>query len=158
MAAFAVENSNKTWQRVKAALAGANPAAVEAFAQLKMYLATQKKNIDLQFLPFTAAQAAAAGGTVLGSGTGTVYGWYVKKTATATQNTIKLYDDATDDTTAGNAIAAADLRAASTEVASIRPTGQALATGLVVTAHTTLLGTTDGSSANAGSGFVIIGS
>jgi hypothetical protein len=159
MAAFALENANKAWQRVQGALdaAGASPEVQLQFRALKMWLATQKGNPNLQFLSFTAAQAAAAGGTVLATGVANVYAVFVKKTATATRNTVKLYDDATDDTTAGDAVIAADLIAASQQAAVIYPDGYALAVGAVITGHTTLIGTTDGSSANAGSGFVLVG-
>ena len=157
MAAFAREDANKVWQEVAQHLAStSNPLVQEAFRKLKSYQAQHNRAAQLQFLQFTAADAATAGGTVLGSGVGSIIGVYVKKTTAATQNTVKLYDDATDDTTGGNAIAAYDMRIASLECCEVWPVGILLATGIVVTAHTTLLGTTDGSSANAGSGFVII--
>lgn len=155
-AAFATEAMNLTKQRVKIALADASPLAQAAFRRFFENISQQQRGRQLQLLAFTAADAAAAGGTVLGSGVLRVVAVYVKKTTAATQNTVKLYDDATDDTTAGNAIAAFDLRAASEEQLMFDPAGKVLATGLVVTAHTTVLGTTDGSSANAGSGFVIL--
>lgn len=156
MAAFAVESSNKVAQKVKAALANANPAAVAAWDELKKYLATQKRNPDLQFIPFTEVQADVAGGTVLGSGTGKVYFAYIKKENSATDNFAWLYDDATDDTTAANARIQFPLLVANDEQFYCNPAGLDLATGLVVTQYTGPLGTTDGS--NGGSGFVVIGS
>ena len=157
MAAFAREDANKVWQRVAQHLVSSSNALIlEEVRRLKSYQAQHNSARQLQFLSFTAADAAAAGGTVLGSGVGSVIGIYVKKTATATQNTVKLYDDATDDTTAGNAIGAWDMRIASLECFETWPVGMLLATGLVVTAHTTVLGTTGGSAANAGGGFVIL--
>jgi len=157
MAAFANVSANLVKHAVKTRLMDATPAAGEAFRRLFSWLAQHKGKNDLQLLNFTATDGATAGGVVLGSGVARVYAFYVKKTATATQNTMKLYDDATDDTTAGNAIAALDLRAANEEAWEIYPNGKLLATGLVITDHTTLLGTVDGSAANGGNGFVIIG-
>lgn len=153
--AVSVEASNKVWQKAKAALANANPAIQNSFAELKKYLATQKRNIDLQFMPFTEVQADIAGGTVLLTGAAKVYGVFVKKENSATDNFTWIYDDATDDTTAANARIQFPLLIANDEQCYINPAGLDIATGLVVTQYTGPLGTTDGS--NGGSGFLIIG-
>ena len=152
--AFSGENSYIAWQRVKILLAGANPTAVRVFKELKAQLSQVGGNPDLQVLPFTEAQADAAGGTSLLTGAATLLAVYVKKENSATDNHFKLYDDATDDSTDGDAIVALPLLTANEEAVYLALNGVPLATGIVVTQHTTLIGTTDGS--NGGGGFVII--
>ena len=155
MAAVATESANKVWQKVRASLADANPAAVEAFAELKKYLATQKSNPDLQFVQFTEVDADVAGGTVLISSAAKIYGVYVKKGTSATDNFTWIYDDATDDTTAANARIEFPLLVASDQQLYINPAGLDIATGILVTQYTGPLGTTDGS--DGGDGFLIVG-
>ena len=153
--AVSLESSNKVAQKVKAALANANPAAQEAWQAVKIYLATQKQNPDLQFMPFTEVQADVAGGTVLLTGAARVYFVFVKKENSATDNFTWIYDDATDDTTAANARIEFPLLIANDEQFYCNPAGLTIATGLVVTQYTGPLGTTDGS--NGGGGFLVIG-
>jgi hypothetical protein len=153
--ALSLEDGNLVWQKVKIALADANPAVHAAFAELKKYLAQQKRNPQLQFKAFSEAEADASGGTVLLDAAHRLYAVAVKKDATATDNYLKVYDDATDDTTAGDQIVALALLEASEWVIQIYPNGVPMGTGAVVTAHTTSIGTTDGS--DSGNGFIIVG-
>lgn len=153
--ALTVESSNKIWQRANAYLSVASPFAQEAFLRLKVFLASQKKNPDLQIFPFSEVDADVAGGTVLLAGACKVYGMYVKKENSATDNFTWLYDDATDDTTAANARIQFPLLIANDEQLYMNPAGLDMATGLVITQYTGPLGTTDGS--NGGAGFVIVG-
>lgn len=152
--AFSGENSYITWQRVKIALAGADPLVVRQFKELKAKLSQTGGNPDLQFIAFTEAECDAAGGTSKLTGAATLLAVYVKKENSATDNWFKLYDDATDDTTDGDAIVALPLLVANDEAVYIPVQGVALGTGIVVTQHTTLIGTTDGS--NGGNGFVLL--
>jgi hypothetical protein len=127
-----------------------------AFAALKRYLSQQKKNPPLQVFPFTEVQADVAGGTVLLSGACRVYAAYIKKEAgDETDNFAWIYDDATDDTTAGNARIEFPLTIGGDEQFFIDPAGLPIATGLVVTQYTGPLGTTDGS--DGGNGFILVG-
>lgn len=112
-------------------------------------------NADLQFIPFAEADADAAGGTMLADAACQVYLFYVKKLASATENTAKLFDDATDDTAAGDQTLSIILGATGQESMQVYPTGFDMAAGVVVTQHTTPEGTTDGS--DGGDGFVVIG-
>ena len=112
-------------------------------------------NADLQFVPFAEADADAAGGTVLADAACQVYLFYVKKLNSATENTAKLFDDATDDTTTTDQAQGITLGAANQEAMLIFPTGFDMAAGVVVTQHTTPEGVTDGS--DGGDGFVVIG-
>jgi hypothetical protein len=155
MAAIAVGDSNLVWQQVKIALANAHPVAQQTFDALRRYLATQGGNPQLQILPFSEADADAAGGTVLATGACKIYGVYCKKVSAATDNYVKVYDDATDDTTAGDQIIALALLATEEVAFEIHPNGLAFATGVVITQHTTSIGVTDGS--DGGNGFVLVG-
>ena len=159
MAAFAGESPNLVWQRVKGALAtfNASPGALEAFKGLKLYLSTQKGNALLQYIAFAAEDLDAANGFSYLSSASTIYGVYVKKRDDASRNTVKLYADATDDTTAGDAKVALDITTAKQEAFQMWSDGMAVADGIVGTTHETLLGTTDGVAADSGDGFIIIG-
>lgn len=152
--AFSGENANLTWQRVKIALANASPAIQAQFAALKHTLAQDYRNPNLQFLAFSEVDADVAGGTVLLSGACRVVALYTKKEASATDNWTKLFDDATDDTTAGDDMLSLPQLEASVEACAIIPAGLPFATGIVVTQHTTHDGATDGS--NGANGFVLI--
>ena len=112
-------------------------------------------NADLQFIPFAEADADTAGGTVLADAACQVYLFYAKKLNAATENTVKLYDDATDDTTTTDQAQGITLGAANQEAMLIFPTGFDMAAGVVVTQHTTPEGSTDGS--DGGDGFIVIG-
>lgn len=159
--AFVPSDANLVWQQVKNSLnagassVGPHPVAVAAFQELRKYLATQGGNPQLQILPFSEADADAAGGTSLLSGACRVYGWYVKKLNSGTDNTVKLFDDVTDDTTTTDQRLSMVLEAANQVSFQIYPTGFSMPTGIVVTQHTTVEGSTDGS--DGGDGFVIIG-
>jgi hypothetical protein len=155
--AVSLEASNKTWQKVRAAFdtLGATPADRAAFKALKEYLATYKGNPDLQLFQFSEADCDAAGGTVLLTGACTVFGVFVKKVSAATDNYFKVYDDATDDTTAGDQIIAIPLLNTTQYGTQIASDGLPFATGIVVTQHTTSIGTTDGS--DGGNGFILVG-
>ncbi len=155
MAAVALEDGSKAWRKVAQALTNANPAAQAAFKDLRNWLAQQKGNPQLQFLPFSEADADAAGGTALATGAAKVYGIYAKKVSAATDNYVKLYDDASDDTTAGDQIIAMPLLADAEECFEIHPNGLSFATGFVITQHTTSIGVSDGS--DGANGFVLIG-
>lgn len=160
--AFTGQDGVLVWQKVHNALAqasvnhtGASPVAVDAFRALQNYLVGAKGNPQLQLLPFSEADADAAGGTALLSGACHVYGFYVKKYASGTDNTVKLFDDTTDDSTSTDQRLSIVLEAASQEGFAIYPDGFSMPTGIVVTQHTTIEGATDGS--DGGDGFVLIG-
>ena len=160
--ALSLEATNLVRQKVYAALNGAvdNPsvkqklwwtAAREFFNQW-----VTQGNSNLQFVPFSEANADAAGGTAIVDAACNVYLFYVNKRGTsATENHVKLYDDVTDDTTTTDQHVAIMLDAAGQEAMLIYPTGVSFPTGVVVTQHTTSEGTTDGS--DGADGFIVIG-
>lgn len=155
--AVSAENANLVWQKAQIALdtLGASGCARDAFRALKAHLSQVKRNPDLQLIPFTEADADAAGGTAILSGAGKIYAFYVKKEDEGTDNMVFLYDDATNDGTAGDAFAGLDLTLAEEEAFAIYPNGYVLGTGIVVTQYSDGIGATDGS--NGGNGFVIVG-
>jgi hypothetical protein len=155
--AFSPSDANKVWQQAAISLdsLAASGAAKDVFRALKAHLAQVKSNPQLQFIAFTEVDADVAGGTVLLSGAAKIYGVYVKKEDEGTDNMVFLYDDATNDGTAGDAVLGLDLTLAKEEAMAIYPNGYTLGTGIVVTQYSDGIGATDGS--NGGNGFVIIG-
>lgn len=153
--ALTLQSSHLVWQKVAKALANANPAAQKAFKGLKEYLATQGGNPNLEFYFFSEAQADDADGTGIVDAASELFGVYIKKANAATDNWFKLYNNATVDTTDGDAMVALPLLLANEEAFAIYPGGLDFSVGITVTQHTTLIGTTDGS--DGGDGFLIVG-
>ena len=159
--ALSLESANLVRQKVYAALQGTNNSS----AYQKMWWNTAREffntsvntgNANLQFVPFSEADADAAGGTAIVDTACQLYMFYVNKTGTAaTENHVKLYDDATDDTTTTDQHIVIMLDQAGQEALLVYPQGITMATGIVVTQHTTSEGTTDGS--DGADGFVVIG-
>ena len=159
--ALSLEAPGKVQQKVYNALMGTNDPSTKR----RLWWATAREFFlqynaanggDLQFIPYSEANADAAGGTSLADAANQVYLFYVKKDGTATTaNTTKLFDDATDDTTTTDQRLALVTSADSQEAMVIYPTGFDMTAGVVVTQHTTIEGSTDGS--DGGSGFVVIG-
>lgn len=157
--ALALEEGNKVWQKVNMALANANPAVQAGFRGLKVWLAQQKRNPDLQLVPFLATSVDDAGGHDLGIDAACrVYAIFGKKAATATDVYLYLFDDATNDNGAGT-----DGRAnlvfleASQEAFAIYPTGIPIVDGVVIKAYTDFDGTTDSTDTDCPNGFVLLG-
>lgn len=156
--AIALENANKVWQKVAAALKNANPEAQTTFMGVKAYLAQQKGNPDLQFVPFAAADIVAATGYDTTIAACTVYGVYFKKAGTGTTvGFLKLLDGATLAT--GTTLAAFYHKTVGDNAHYVNPVGLAFATELNVSDTTNLsTGTTATTGASDGvDGFVIIG-
>ena len=113
-------------------------------------------NANLQFIPFDETEADAADGTEFLNVAHKVYLFYVKKTGTATTaNTVKLYDNIAGDSVTTEQRLSIILSALAQEAMLVYPTGFSMATGLVVTQHTTIEGSTDGS--DGGDGFIVVG-
>jgi hypothetical protein len=128
-----------------------------AFYALKSFFLNwaQKGNADLAIKPFSEADADAAGGTALVDAACRVYFVYTRKENSATDNWTKVYDDSTDDSTDGDAVISLPQLEALADAFYVSSKGVPMATGVVVTQHTTQVGSTDGS--NGASGFVIVG-
>lgn len=156
--ALALENSNLVWQKVKTALSNANPATQMAFEGLKKYFAQQLRNPNLQFLPYTGTSTEASTGQDMGVDAACrVVAFWGKKTATAEDVYLYVFDDATNDAGAGT-----DGRCnlvfieASQEAFAMYPTGIPIVDGIVVKAYTDFDGTTDSTSGAAPNGFLIL--
>ena len=159
--ALSTQSANLVWQKVKIALAGADPAVARVFADLKAHLAQIKGNPDLQFISFIDADITGTDGVVAADAACQLYAIYVKKdgtsgTGTATDAWLKAFDDATDDGTTGDARVAIPLLVAADKAVYVDPDGLTMGTGVVLTAHTTMQGTTDSTAGDAGNGFILI--
>ena len=159
--ALSLEAPGKVQQKVYNALAGTNDPTTKrrlwwAVAREFFLQHNAANGGNLQFVPYEEADADAAVGTSLINEANQVYLFYGKKAGTATTaNTTKLYADATDDTTTTDQRLSAITSADSQEFMQVYPTGFDMADGLVVTQHTTVEGSTDGS--DGCSGFVVVG-
>ena len=159
--ALSLQSANLVRQKVYSALqATNNPSAKQrlwwtAAREFFNQWVTQG-NADLEFIPFSEADADDTDGTGIADAACTIYLMYVNKVGTsATENTVKLFESATVDTTTTEQTLSIILNAAAQEAMLIYPTGFAQATGVTVTQHTTIEGATDGS--DGADGFIVIG-
>lgn len=159
--AISLENANKVKQKVAIAMKngvgslGASPAAQALFKTFLKYLAEDRRNINLQFVPFTEVQCDVAGGTVLVDAACRLVAVYIKKEASATDNWFWAIDDATNDGTDADHKVCIPLLETGEEGFYFSPLGQVMGTGVVVTQYATdPIGKSDGS--NGGGGFLII--
>lgn len=160
MAAASLQSSNLVWQKVKQALAGANPATQAAFRELKTYLATQKGNPNLQFVPFDPVDidTGANGYNPIDDATVKYYGVYAKSLSTLVASSwVGVYDSDDDNATTTECIVALKMSAASQSQFHILPQGVALAKGIVIAAATAPVGTTESDAVDSSAGFVLIG-
>lgn len=156
--ALTVQDGVQVWQKVKNALVGANPATQNAFRVLREYLATQGGNPQLQFIPYTAAQAIVNNGTSLVGGACTLYGWYAKGArVTGTTASFQALHDAADNTATTTTVATAKMNITGNQFALVEPTGFIVATDLVISAATAVGGATESAVADASNGFILVG-
>lgn len=156
--ALTVQDGVLVWQKVSKALLGANPATQAAFRDLKNYLTTQGQNPQLQFVPYTAAQATTDGGTSLVGGACTLYGWYGKTARTSgTTSAFEAIHDAASNAATTTTIDTARTKATGQSFAILHPTGVALATDAVISSATAVGGATESAAADASNGFIIVG-
>lgn len=161
--ALSLEKPSLVQQKVYAALNGNdNPSAHQ-----RVYWAAAREwfrnwvsegaNANLEFVPFSEAQADDADGTGIVDAACRVYMFYVNKRGTATtENHVKLFDNATVDTTTTDQHLSIMLDKAGQECMQIyTQDGISMANGVTITQHTTSEGTTDGS--DGGDGFIVIG-
>lgn len=160
-----VEDSNKVFQKVNKALAGASPSAQKTFRGLKEWLVEQKGNPNLRVVPFSSAGVATADdGQAIGAGTAKVYGVYFKKPNDATAAYVSVVDNGTDDNYYGGSLTGsvriqAGLVSANQEFAAVFPNGLSIALGLrIVSTTAAAAGTTANTAASAPYGFVLYGS
>ena len=159
--ALSLESPGLVRQKVYAALSGTNNPS----AKHQLWWSTAREffnqwqaqgNANLQFVPFSEAEADDDDGTGIVDAACKIYLMYVNKAGSAaTENTVKLFESATVDTGATAQTLSIILNAAGQESMLIYPTGFAQATGVTVTQHTTIEGSTDGS--DGADGFIVIG-
>jgi hypothetical protein len=170
----ALESSNKVWQRVEAALAGATPGAKLQFKQFKQWLATQKGNLNLRYTTLnrdatsgtTGAEphglTTASTGAMIGTGVTTIYAIYLAKSSGATSYFV-LVDEASDAALSGLtasvrltlASITAGTSAAPSETVYIRPAGLPMANGVRAASVTTPQGVTIAANTASDNGFII---
>lgn len=154
--AIALQSSQLVWQKVATALAGASPAAQLQFKQLKMWLATQKKNPQLQFIPFSAADIIVNLGSTAAPGACTLYGFYAlgARVSGTTSAFIAVHDGA--DNTTGTVLTG-KMNVLGNEFVALYPQGFIITTDVTVSSATTVGGTTESAVGDAANGFVLIG-
>lgn len=156
--ALALEDANKVWQKVKIALTDKNPASQNAFAELKKYLAQQKGNPDLQFIPFSAEQIIASGGYSPDIDASRLYGVYLKgRRTTGTTASFVSVHAATSNGATTTTVVTARFNVLGQEYALISPSGIAVETETTVSAATAVGGATESDAADAADGFLVVG-
>lgn len=157
--AFSGENANLTWQRVQIALdsLNASPHTVAAFKRLKSFLAQDKGNPNLQFIPIDKTVNGSDGGnadTVLCSGAARIYGFFVRKNTGTTAGYNKISNHASAIQAQGEIILA-DTQVSEESVFTSNK-GKVFSTGLTYASVTAYNGTTHSTTANSCSGFALI--
>lgn len=153
--ALTTESAGRVRQKAREAIK--SPAIYGALKNFFQYLSIYRKGTDLAFLPFTGTSADDAGGQVLVDAACTLYVVYSKKTNTATDAYLAIFDDATDDAGAGtDGRVVLPHLVGNDEAFAIFPGGLAMGTGVVAKSYTDFDGTTDTSAGDAPNGFVIV--
>ena len=134
-----------------------SPLVFRTLQDFFSYHASAKNNADLQLILLDDTDLTGTDGVVAADAACTLYFVWLKKRATATDSYLKLYDDATDDSTAGNERVTIATLEASEDHLVVFPKGLTMATGIVATSHTSANGTTDSTAGDSGDGFIIIG-
>lgn len=161
-ASLTTEAPNLTWQRVDTFLSnvspgiGATPGARAMFRSFKSFLMQQRGEVKLQMITFgdLTADTNPLDGAVR------IYAVYVRKQATATDAWYKIFDDASDDSTAADAVLALPILESGKESIAFFPDGFPLPTGLVHGSYTAFLGFNNATPSTTGdgpNGFVLVG-
>lgn len=166
--ALALQDENIVWQKVNKVLSNqsggnvtgtpASPMAANIFRALKLQMATQKLNPQLQFVPFSYANLTGATGYLPGIGVAHhVYGFYAHKSGTGTTGAWISVDDAASGAP-GSRRYQTYLVTTLDEAYAVWPQGISMATDLTVGITTTSTGTTEITGAgDVIQGFVLIG-
>jgi hypothetical protein len=168
--ALTLQDANLVWQKVNKALSvqvagtsgtAANPETQNAFRAMKLQFATQKLNIQLQFVPFATGDVNAATGYVTALGASTLYAIWGKKTGTGTTAAfLGVYDKNSNGTSTDQKSASLYFKSANDEAFAMSPNGwlHTDATGPTIASCTTIAGGTQtASSADTPNGFAIFG-
>lgn len=170
MASLTTESAGRVRQKATNAVYGTgtgtstdsvSPYHYYAVKSLFLYLAANKGNPDLQFIPYAAEDAVTAGGYVPFTGAATLYAWFGK--ARRTSGTTAAFETVYDGISGGDSasvtgqIAVHHINATGQQFLDIYPNGKALATGLAISSDTALGGVTESTAANSTDGFLIVG-
>ncbi len=156
--AIALENANLVWQKARIATMNANPAIQEQLKDLKLYLANQKRNFNLQFVAYSAVDVVTNGGYSPDVDGNTIYAFYAKgRRTTGTTASFLALHAATDNSATTTTLVTVRFKVTGQEFLTSHPAGLACETELTVSAATTVGGPTESSAADAADGFVIIG-
>lgn len=170
--ALTLEGGRAVWDRVKIATQNSNEAsfvgAASVFKAVKTYLATQGKNIRLQFCVIdgnvSASDGTATASVVLADSPCRLYALYLKKngsvatwfkgsnhaTTAATDGTQVITEhDANNDTV--------PVGMTKNEICRVFTNGKSLSAGLTITQNTSATGSTLTLAANRFDGFAIVG-
>src|SRR3990167_3897112 len=150
--AISIESANLVRQKTR--MYTKNPLIFYTLKAFFLYHSTNKSNADLQLILLDDADLTGTDGVVSADAACVLYVAYLKKRATATDSYLKLYDDATDDSTAANERITLPILEASEDHIAVFPSGVTFATGIVATSHTTSNGTTDSTAGDSGDGFL----
>ena len=165
--ALNTQNANLVRQKAYNAVYGAgtgttsNSVSPYHFYAIKMFFlhwAANKGNLDLQFIPYSTAQATTDGGIDLVGAACSLYVWYgtAARTTGTTASFQAIHDAATNGATT-TTVWTAKINAVGQSFLISNPNGQALATGCTISAATTVGGATESTAADATNGFVIVG-
>lgn len=155
---FTTEGANLAWQRVKTALADANPAIVNQFRDLKSYMAQVAGNPDLKFAAIDTTTVGSDGSNadVVGSDTANKYllAGYFKKSTGA----VLGYDAIANHASAIQAQKEVLLGGTTAAVAKavFYPGGLLFATGITYSNVTAYNGTTHSLKVNCSNGFLLM--
>ena len=164
---FATQSGNLVWQKVKNYLSadnavlsnlGTNPAAQGAFADLKVFLSQQKRNLDLQFVPFAAEDMNNTDGITMSvAGACTLYGLYARTRSTwTTASFLNVHDATTTDATT-TTLVTHRFGAVKQGFAYVNGGGLPFATAILIAATTAVAGDTPSAIIDSPDGFVILG-
>ena len=156
--ALSTENPNLVWQKAFVSLQalGAKPAIAEQLRKLKERLATVGGNPNLAFVTISDLTADVVGVDAPCK----LFAVFLKKQATGTDAFYNVFDDATNDATAGDARISIGLVTASEQSLFTHPTGFDLAAGFVHGSYTALIGSNGSTPSTTGdgpNGFAIVG-
>lgn len=156
--ALTTQSSNKVWNKVNKALAGANPGIVDAFRGLKLWLSTQKGNPDLQFIPFSAEDIVTNNGKLASVGASTLYGvYFAGRRTSGTTAAFAAVHDASDNSATTTTVVTAKFNASGQAAALVSGVGWPLATDATISCATAVGGATESAAADAADGFIIVG-
>jgi hypothetical protein len=135
-----------------------SPYHFYAIKALFLFLAANKGNPDLQFIPYSTAQATVNLGTDLVGAACTLYAWFGKGARTSgTTASFQALHDAASNAATTTTVDTVLVDAVGAQFLIVHPNGKAITTGLTISAATAVGGATESTATDATTGFVIVG-